>query len=139
MISIGNLPCDEFAVDPSDYSNKLSGYNLDKVRWLESQIRDRTDDFLEDPEFYILEWESLTGEDIPKKYVLDIPQEITSFLDQSNGRRRTDEFLVRYLPLITPKGEPVNYDDSRLVTEFLKFNQKVYVLKDSLLKKLQTA
>ena len=136
MICLAKPPCDAFAVDPNDYNTSLSGFILDKLRYLEQNIRDRTFDFLQDPQFYIQEWENITDELIPDQYVQGIPQQIVGFLIQGRNKKISDDFIVEHLPVMSPEGEPLSYPEDRLIQGFLPYNHIVYVLKDSVLKQL---
>ena len=136
MISFGTLPCDEFAKDASEYPYKPSPAIAARIQHMENHISSKSPDFLAEPDWYINEWEALTGELIPNRYVHDLPVEITSFLTRGKGKGYSDDFVVKFLPLVSPDGSPLSYSDDNLVADFLKFNQKVYILKDSLLKQL---
>ena len=132
-----HLVCDEFKVNAAEYKSGPSKAAQTRIRHCEQEIIQRSDDFLSDPEWYVNEWELLTGEDMPEQYLKDIPMEISSLV-ASAARKTVEGFRLRLLTLMKA-GKCIEYDESRLVEDFLAQNQKVYVLKDSILKHLQVA
>ena len=136
MIRLTALPCDEFRVNTSEYNSLPSPTIQARIRWIEEHICNKTEDFTSDPQWFVSEWETLTEEDMPKKYTKDIPLQIITYGIGGKGKRATGVYEIEYLPLTTQKGQPCVYPEDRLVADFLKFNQKVYILKYSLLKQL---
>lgn len=126
--------CDEFKVSTEEYKSLPSPVDVTRIRWIEQEIKQRSDDFLSDPEWYVNEWEALTGQDMPEQYLKDIPMEISSLV-ASAAQKTVEGFRLRLLPVMSA-GKCISYDDSRLVEDFLTQNQKVYILKDSILKYL---
>lgn len=136
MISLQTLPCDEFCVNASDYSSRPNKVEQKMIRWIETNIIQKTDDFLSRPDWFISEWERLTDEEMPSHYTKEIPLQITHFILNGKGKKRSEEVVVEYLPTNDNNGNPLAYPDERMVADFMKYGMKVYALKDAIYKKL---
>lgn len=136
MISLQSLPCDEFRVNATEYDSNPNASEQKMIRWIESNIIQKTPAFLEDPEYFISQWEMLTDEDMPKQYTKDIPLQITHFVIKGKGLKRSDEFVVEYLPTLDARGDALAYPEDRMVADFMRCGMKVYALKDTIYKKL---
>ena len=130
------LVCDEFKVNANEYKSNPSKADQARIRFCEQEIIERTEEFLSDPEWYVNEWELLTGEDMPEQYLKGIPMEISSLV-ASEAKKTVEGFRLRLLPLMKA-GKCIKYDDSRLVEDFLSQNQKVYIFKDSIMEHLSS-
>jgi len=137
MITLAALPRDEFLVDTFNYPSKPSRQDQARIQWLEGEISQATAEFQHDPEWYVNEWETLTGMDIPDQYTDHLPLQVESILLKGKGYRRTNQMRVSFLPVADQLGNPVVYPEDRLVEDFLPV--KVYVLKDTLYKQLAVA
>ena len=126
--------CDEFKVNTEEYMKQPSPINATRIQCIEQESINRSVDFLSDPEWYANQWERLTGEDMPEQYLKDIPMEISSLVAGS-AKKTVEGFRLRLLPVMNA-GKFITYDESRLVEDFLLQNQKVYILKNSILKHL---
>lgn len=135
MITLGPIPCDEFRVDAGCYSNAPSGREQDQIRWIEKQIITQSNDFLQNPEWFIDQWEELTGETMPQRYTSEIPMQIRQlvFGGKGEGIRGYD---FGFLPVLDSKGKKVSYPQERLVSDYKRRGQCVYILKDSILKSI---
>ena len=123
--------CDEFKVNKRLYKNKIGVNEERRLQYIEQLIVDQSTEFLSDPEYWIEQWESLSGEDIPSKYIQDLPKEITGTNAVVNKNSRTFYFY-RFLPVINKKGDRIKYPNDRQV-----FNHKsVYILQDNLMEAL---
>lgn len=138
MIQLSSHLGDEFRVDATQYESNPTSNEVRQIRWIESQIIQETREFLADPEYFFNQWQDLTEEAIPAKYLEKVPQEIVSIIGRGKGLRPSGDVRIKFLPVIDRDGNNLIYPEDRLVVDYLRFNQKVYVLKDSLLKKLQT-
>ena len=127
--------CDEFKVNTSEYRQSPSLFQQSRIQFLEQEISSKSEDFLSNPEWYVNERESMTGEDMPEQYLEGIPLEISSLVAGA-AKKSVQGFRLRLLPLLK-EGKLISYDESRLVKDFLSMNQKVYVLKDSILRHLE--
>lgn len=137
MITLNqNLQLDEFSVDANEYSARLSQSDIRMIRWIESQIIQETNDYLSDPDYFISTWEEMTGEQMPEKYLKQLPYQIAAFLVKGKHKSRSGDVRVEILPVIDQKGNRICYPDDRLVSDFLPFDYKVYILKDSILKSI---
>ena len=104
--------CDEFKVNKRLYKNKIGVNEERRLQYIEQLIVDQSTKFLSDPEYWIEQWESLSGEDIPSKYIQDLPKEITGTNAVVNKNSRTFYFY-RFLPVINKKGDRIKYPHDR--------------------------
>jgi len=139
MIQLKAHPGYEFLESTKEYPTRPGKRDQEMIQWIEDQIKSRSQYFLSDPEDLVDRWESLTGCEIPPHYIDDLPVEIVSILSKGKGMPRSNQFSVSLLPVMDSLGKAISYDSERLVADFLKFNQKVYVLKDTLYKQLASA
>lgn len=138
MISLGTTICDEFKVNKADYVSVPSLMDQARIGLIEEEIINRTEEFLTDPEGVIAQWEELTGEQMPSKYVDGMPEEICWV--ESGGKGKMSRGLVfGLLPTISRDGSPIRYSEENLVTDFLKDNRKVYILRKKVMKRLKVA
>ena len=122
---------DEFKVNKRLYKNKIGVNEERRLQYIEQLIIDQSAEFLVDPEYWIEQWESLSGEDMPNQYIRDLPREITGTNAVVNKNSRTFYFY-RFLPVINQEGDRIQYPSDRQV-----FNHKsVYILQDNLVEAL---
>ena len=126
--------CDEFKVNAAEYLLQPSAVEEARIRYIEDEIVQWSDNFLSNPGWFVSQWEELTGEDMPEQYLKDIPMEISSLVAGA-AKKTVEGFRLRLLPVMNA-GKFITYDESRLVEDFLLQNQKVYILKNSILKHL---
>ena len=136
MIQLHSLPCDDFKLKTEEYLSCPSASVAARIQWIETEITQRTNDFLADPTWYINEWEQLTEEDIPSKYTEEFALEISHLVSSGGKRKHIAGYAMSLLPLLDAKGNTKSYPEDRLVEDFLKFNQKVYILNDSIYKQV---
>ena len=136
MIQLLSRPGDEFKLITAEYKSNPSATAAARIQWIENEIVNRTTEFLADPTWYINEWEQLTEEDIPTQYTEGFALEISGLLSSGGKRKHIAGYAMTLLPLVDVKGNPVIYPEDRLVEDFLKHNQKVYILNDSILKQV---
>jgi len=124
-----------FLEDTSKYPSKPSKMEQEYIKFWEKEIETRSKDFLMNPQEHMEKWEELTDDEIPKKYTMEFSQVITAPVYGRIGEG-VKSYIVELLPLIDAKGEVIEYPEDRLVANFLKHNQQVYVLSDEVLKEL---
>ena len=76
----------------------------------------------------VTKWETLTEEDLPDYYMRDLPYEVTATVHGTNS------FVLKLLPILDPRCNPISYPEDRRVMDMGKPNELYYVLKDNLLK-----
>jgi len=123
--------CDEFKVNKKLYSNRISSHQEKELEYIENLIESNDSAFLSDPEYWISRWEDITGDEMPQKYINDIPREITGTAIKVK-RNSPTVYLTHFLPVINQKGERISYPVDRRVREF----GKTYILNDKLVSKL---
>jgi hypothetical protein len=136
MITLKSTFNEDFLTDAKEYPARPSKSEQDIIRYYEREILNRTDAFLSDPQFMIDEWERLTEGEMPSQYTRDIPEEIKNPVYGGKGKGII-YYRMEYLPVIDAKGNIIDYPEDRLVSNFIRFDQKVYVLQDSVLKKMK--
>lgn len=139
MITLKSLPCDEFLVNVDDYKSCPTKSEAKIIRWIESQIIQNTTDFRSRPHWFISEWERLTEGEMPRKYTENLPREVVSLISAGKGKGFSGEVEIQYLPTNDDMGKPLVYDENRMLSDFLRFGMKVYVLKDSIYNQLAVA
>ena len=130
--------CDDFRVNASEYASRPSLMQQANIRLLEQDIINRSIEFLSNPDEYVSQWEELTGEEMPSQYTEEFPSEIHRLVCQAS-RKTVTGYRLRLLPTVEKSGASIVYPEDRLVADFAKDNQTVYILKDSILKELATA
>jgi len=133
MITLkGPQPSDFFQEDAANYKSKPSKVEQAYIKYYEKGAIERSEDFLSDPQWWTDKWEELTDEFFPQHYTKEFPTEITGAVHGGLGTG-IQSYMIELLPIINAKGEPITYPEERLVSNFLRFNQKTYILKDHLL------
>jgi hypothetical protein len=140
MIQLYSQPvtCNEFRVNTSEYFSNPSPLIQAQIQYFEEAILERSNDFLSDPQAMICKWEELTGEEMPEKYTEGLPQEISNFIRHVRSRQIAG-YELNYLPVVNQAGQSIDYSEDRLVSDFLKSNMKVYVLREAVAKELGVA
>jgi len=123
--------CDEFKVNKKMYANVISERDEKRLEYIENLIQNQGREFLADPDYWIDEWETITGEDMPQQYIASLPREITGTNAKVNKDSKT-YYFYKFLPVITPKGDEIHYPSDRRVMK----HKKVYILQDKLVKDL---
>ena len=123
--------CDEFKVNKKLYSNRISDSQVRMLEYIEEQITSRSTAFLTDPGYWIMQWEEITGDDMPLRYTRDLPRQITGTAAKVSRKSKTLYFF-EYLPVINDRGVKIDYPRDRQVFE----NKKVYIIDDKLVKEL---
>ena len=128
----------DFLVDAKEYPSCPSNFEIKRIRWIESEVISQSPDFLQDPEFYVSEWEELTGDEMPERYTSELPSEMKSFIygKKNQGRIGIETAL---LPLQDTKGQQIVYPETRLLSDSNRYHGLVYVLQDNLYKEFQPA
>ena len=137
MIKLKHAPKKSFLKDPSLYKSKPreTGEDYHRILWCQ-EIEGRTNEFLEDPRWFVSEWEELTEEEIPKRYVDGIPFEIDSLVYGASEREDSFRgYALELLPLLDAQGNTIEYPVERLTD--LGNGDEVYLLKDSILTTLK--
>jgi len=127
MITYKQQLGNQFLVETSEYPNNLTASEQSKIRWIESEIINKTNDFLQDPEWYVSEWEDLTGIEMPHHYIDFLPLKVTNLV---YGKKHHQEIGIQtnLLPLQNAKGESIHYSEERLMADYLRYNLHVYDL-----------
>lgn len=117
------------------YSSNPDNEKQQLIKYYEYIIKNKTEDFLHDPTYYVMKWEDLTEESLPDAYLADFPLEIDGFIIGRKGQG-VKSLSMSYLPLVDEKGNKIEYPEERLVASYLKKGMKVYILKDEMMKAL---
>ena len=126
----------EFKVNTTEYASNPTLSEAARIRYIEAEIIQRTTSFLSDPMWFVKEWESLTEEDIPSQYTKDFPFQVSGLISAGGTTKRVEGLALTLLPLMDEAGQLKSYPEERLVADFMKYNQRVYILKDSIYKQL---
>ena len=114
------------------YASNPNSETEKKIKWFEYSIKNQTDDFLSDPDWFVMQWEDLTEEELPDVYLNDFPLEIDGWMIGRKGQG-VKGLSMRTLPLKDDRGNYIQYPEERLVASYLKQGKKVYILKDEMM------
>ena len=131
MLQLKSQVCDGFKVNKKLYRNRITDNQIQSLEYIESVIACQGTEFLSDPDYWISQWEQITGEIIPPCFTKDLPTEITGTAARLS-RKSPVLYVTRFLPTVNQKGEEISYPSDRQVFDF----KRTYILDDSLLSAL---
>lgn len=136
MITLRKVGDDDFLIDTSEYPSHPSEMECCRIRMIESEIRSRSDDFLQDPEEYLCEWEELTGMNhVPFKYTNDLP-EVLLVITFKRGSNLVNSTFSQKLPVMDSRGVLIHYPEERKVDPEFSKGIETYILDNKLYQKV---
>ena len=113
------------------YASSPSSEDITRIKWFEYSVLNRTNDFLADPDWFVMEWEDLTHEEFPDRYLEEFPLEIDGWFVGPEGSRGVKGVSLSILPLTNHKGEEIQYPETRQCFYEPMPLRKVFILKQS--------
>lgn len=113
------------------YASNPSSEDITRIKWFEYNVLNRTIDFLSDPIWFLMEWEDLTDEEFPDRYLEEFPLEIGGWFVGPEGSRKVYGEFLSYLPIVNEKGEKIQYPEERRCFYEKMPHREVYILKQT--------